>query len=84
MRKYIVPETLAVSDSGFLFLPNTGETFTLNHIGKEIFHLLQNGLNEEEIVQHMLDEYDIDKPSLEKDLSDFIIQLQKYSVIKEE
>lgn len=84
MSKYIVPETLAVSDSGFLFLPTSGETFTLNHVGKEIFHLLQNGLNEEEIAQHMLDGYDVDKRSLEKDLSDFLMQLQKYSVIKEE
>ncbi|MBI5660840.1 MULTISPECIES: PqqD family protein [Ignavibacterium] len=84
MSKYSVPETLAVSDSGFLFLPNTGETFTLNLVGKEILNLLQDGLSEEEIVKHMLDRYDIDERSLEKDLSDFIMQLRKYSIIKEE
>jgi hypothetical protein len=84
MKKYSVPETVAVSDSGFLFLPSSGETFTLNHIGKEIFQLIQKGVEEEEIFKYVLDEYDIDSRTLEKDFGDFTLQLQKYSLLKEE
>ena len=29
MNEYIVPENIAISESGFLFLAGTGETFTL-------------------------------------------------------
>ncbi|OGU74786.1 MAG: hypothetical protein A2V93_00825 [Ignavibacteria bacterium RBG_16_34_14] len=84
MRKYIVPDTIAISDSGFLFMPSTGETFNLNKIGKEIFQMLQKGGTEEEVFKYILDEYDIDKSSFEKDFSDFVAQLQKYTLIKEE
>ena len=84
MIKYFVPDTIAVSDSGFLFLPNTGETFNLNQIGKEIFQMLQKRVDEEEIFKNIIDEYDIDRGSFEKDFNDFVTQLQKYTLIKEE
>jgi hypothetical protein len=84
MSKYSIPETVAVSDSGFLFLPSSGETFTLNHTGREIFQLIQKGVSEEDIFKNVLDEYDIDRRTLEKDFGDFTLQLQKYSLLKEE
>lgn len=83
MNRYSIPETLAVSDSGFLFLASSGETFTLNIIGREIFRMMQNGSEEKEIFKQILEEYDIDRSSFEKDLNDFKAQLQKYSIIKE-
>jgi hypothetical protein len=82
MSKYFIPENLAVSDSGFLFLSSTGETFTLNGIGRDIFKMLQNGKKDEEVIGTILKEYDIDRVTLEKDYSDFINQLKIYSVIK--
>ena len=82
MSKYFVPENLAVSDSGFLFLSSTGETFTLNGIGRDIFKMLQNGKTDQEIIDSVLEDYDVDRVTLEKDYSDFINQLKIYTVIK--
>jgi hypothetical protein len=82
MSKYFIPENLAVSDSGFLFLSSTGETFTLNGIGRDIFKMLQNGQTDKEVIDSLLEDYDIDRVTLEKDYSDFINQLKIYAVIK--
>ncbi|MHC1736492.1 MAG: PqqD family protein [Ignavibacteriaceae bacterium] len=82
MKKYHIPEYIAMSDTGFLFLPSTGETFTLNQIGKEIFKMIQSGENDETIFERITIEYDVDKNIIEKDFSDFVMQLKSYSLIK--
>jgi len=82
MRKYHIPEYIAISDSGFLFLPSTGETFTLNQIGKDIFKMIQSGKDDDAIFEQITAEYDVEKQTLEKDFSDFIQQLKSYSLVK--
>ncbi len=84
MSNYFVPENIAISESGFLFLASTGETFTLNQIGKEIFNLIRYKSSEEEIVNSITNSYDIDKATAHKDLADFITQLKHYLILKEE
>lgn len=84
MAKYFIPENIAISESGFLFLPSTGETFTLNQIGKEILKLIRSKSSEEEITNLITENYDIDKATAIKDLVDFIFQLKHYSILKEE
>jgi hypothetical protein len=81
MKNYSVPENIAISDSGFLFLPTTGETFTLNEIGKKIFKLLQSKKTTDEIVNELVEEYDVDKLTLERDIEDFILRLKSFNLI---
>jgi hypothetical protein len=83
MTKYLIPSNLAVSDSGFLFLPSTGETFTLNMPGREIFKMIQSGKELEDLIEYVTGEYDVDTSSAEKDLNDFLAQLKNYNLIKE-
>ena len=82
MKKYHIPEYIAISDTGFLFLPSTGETFTLNQIGKDIFKMLQAGESDENIYEKITSDYDVERGVIEKDFSDFILQLKSYSLIK--
>lgn len=77
-----IPPNLAVSDSGFLFLTSTGETFTLNEIGHYIFKQFQQSNSLEEIKKNVMMEYDVESPSLEKDLDDFITQLKAYNLVE--
>jgi hypothetical protein len=83
MNTFNIPPNVAVSDTGFVFLPTTGETFTLNEIGKEIFKQLQQGKSYDEIVETILSYYDIDKHSFERDFNDFVMQLKNYSLAVE-
>jgi PqqD family protein of HPr-rel-A system len=82
MTKFEIPGNVAVSDSGFLFMPTTGETFTMNEMGIFIFKMLQQKYTRNEIFEKALDEFDIDKTTFEKDFEDFIAQLKNYSLIK--
>jgi len=83
MKNFIVPENIAISDSGFIFLPSTGETFTLNEIGKEIFKLLQVRKSIDEISSKILDEYEIDPLTLERDIEDFVLRLKSLNLVIE-
>lgn len=83
MKQYSVPQNLAVSESGFLFQANTGESFTLNAIGKEIFKMLQADMDQQMIIQKIAEEYEIDRQTVEKDFADYVAQLKHYSILIE-
>lgn len=83
MTAFSIPSNLAVSENGFLFVPTTGETFTLNKIGISIFKLIQKGADSDEIIDALTEEYDVDKINLEKDFTDFINQLKHHNLIEE-
>jgi hypothetical protein len=75
---------LAVSESGFLFLPTTGETFTVNDPGRLVLSALQNAQSEEEIVARLTAEYDADANIIRRDLEDFLVQLRQHQLLTEE
>lgn len=77
-----ISEEIAVSDSGFLFIPSTGESFTLNEIGKEIIGLIKQGMTETEIKEHILKEYDVSEKDIQKDLDDYFHQLLNFKIVK--
>ena len=82
MKKYQIPDFVAISETGFIFHPSTGETFTVNLIGRYIIDLIKKGLSDTEIVTELSNEYDVDINSAEQDVADFIMQLKSYSLVK--
>ena len=80
-KTFVVPDSLAMSDSGFLFLASTGETFTLNGIGKEVFAQLKAGVSIASIKEKLLAEYDVDATTVERDIDDFLSQLKQFKLL---
>jgi hypothetical protein len=78
-----IKKDIAVSDSGFVFNPATGDSFSVNPIGMEIIKLMKEGKNLKEISSYIFDNYNVEEKTIEKDLQDFNEMLQHYS-IKEE
>jgi hypothetical protein len=76
-----IKNNIALSESGFIFNPNTGESFTLNPAGMEIFGMIREEKNNDEILDVILEKYDISKDLAEKDLDDFIHHLDTYQII---
>ncbi len=76
-------KNIAVSESGFVFDPTSGDSFSLNNIGLEIVGMLRQGKADSDIIPGLLDKYDIDKGSLDKYYYDFIAMLQYYRLIEE-
>ena len=79
-----IKKNIAISDSGFLFDPTTGESFTFNPTGLEIFRHMKENKTFEEIREIILDKYDVDKSSFERFYFDFISMLKQYQLIEED
>lgn len=80
----LLKKDVAVSDSGFVFFPTTGESFTVNPLGMEIINLLKEEKSFEEIQQQIVTNYTIDESSAEKDLHDFIEMLNYFSLLEDD
>lgn len=66
-----VNQNIAISETGFVFNPSTGESFTVNPTGARLITLLREGFNDRDILDKMTSEYNVDENDLEKDLHDF-------------
>ncbi len=84
INQYImkINKNIAVSDSGFLFNPSSGESFSLNQSGKELFQMVKDGKNRVEIQNDFLTKYDIDASTFEKDFQDFTEMLEQYHLVE--
>jgi len=69
---------LAISDSGFVFDPVNGDSYTVNPCGLTVLRLLKDGQSFNNVLQQITLDYDVDFRKAERDISDFIIQLRKY------
>jgi len=78
-----IKENIAISDSGFVFDPSSGDSFSLNPIGLEIFGFLKEQKDLAEISKIMTTNYEIDADSFEKYFYDFIGMLKQFGLIKE-
>ncbi|MFC1744066.1 HPr-rel-A system PqqD family peptide chaperone [Candidatus Riflebacteria bacterium] len=73
---------MALSESGFLFDPSSGFTFTLNSTGTSIFRLLQKGKEKEEILNDIQDEFETPgENELEQDFEDFVYRLREVGLL---
>ena len=71
---------LAISDTGFVFDPFSGATFTLNPTALCIVQALREGLASKEIVQRLESLFDIVSADLVADLSEFVHALRQHGL----
>lgn len=67
---------IAVSDTGFVFDPSTGQTFWLNKTALFIVRKLQNGVSLTETVNHLPQEFDTDKGTAIEDVKEFVFLMR--------
>ncbi|MCF8228579.1 MAG: HPr-rel-A system PqqD family peptide chaperone [Bacteroidales bacterium] len=78
-----IKSNVAVSESGFVFNPITGESYSVNPVAAEIFNMLKENKSFDEIEKELLEKYQVDAETLEKDFNDFISMLKQYQIIDE-
>ena len=76
-----IKKNIAVSETGFVFDPSTGESFSLNQVGLELVELLKQGKDLEAIKKEMLGKYDVEEISFEKYYYDFINSLNQNQLL---
>jgi hypothetical protein len=75
-----INKNIAISDSGFVFNPSSGESFSTNQTGTEILNMIKEGKSDEEIREFFLDKYDTDANTFDKDLQDFKEMMAQYQL----
>jgi hypothetical protein len=74
-------KNIATSESGFVFNPSSGDSFSLNSIGAEILLQMKENKSSEEIKKDILNRYEVDKSLLERDWDDFMAQLRDNNLL---
>jgi hypothetical protein len=72
---------LAVSETGFVFDPRTGHSFTVNRVGLTVLKKLREGAVVGEIVSDLQQEF-AGVPSLPRDVADFIGMLREFGWVR--
>jgi PqqD family protein of HPr-rel-A system len=76
-------KNVAISESGFVFDPTTGDSFSLNPVGQEILELIKQGKNQNEITDLIISKYDVDQNSFERYFIDFLSTLKQMQLVEE-
>ena len=77
-------KNIALSESGFVFDPTSGDSYSLNEQAREILRLINEEKSLEEISDYMISAYEIDKPGFEKYYYDFIGMLKQFNLLEED
>jgi hypothetical protein len=75
-----ITEEIKISDNGFVFNSNTGDSFNLNPIGLEMIKLIKDNYSFEEIRNSFLEKYDVDDLTFEKDFYEFCALLKHHQI----
>lgn len=74
---------LAISDSGFVFDPATGHTFTVNATGALVVHALKEGVKPDSIARRLADEFELDgSEDVARDVEDFLARLREHGLLE--
>ena len=68
---------LALSESGFVFDPVSGQSFTVNETGLELLRQLQQSTDLQEIQKSLADIYETQPNELERDINNFTSSLSE-------
>lgn len=69
---------LALSDEGFVFDPQTGDSFQVSETGMVVMHALKEGRGDEEIAQQLVAHFEVSLEEARRDCSDFRSQLKNF------
>ena len=79
-----IRKNIAISETGFIFNPLTGDSFSVNETGLFVLHMLQEGKETETILEKFRERFELDKNSAEMDLNDFFTMLKSYQLTEYE
>ena len=75
-----ITEEIKISDNGFVFNSKTGDSFNLNPFGLELIKLIADEQDFDNIRNSMLEKYDVDDLTLEKDFYEFCTLLKHHQI----
>ena len=77
----MIRKNIATNEFGFIFNPATGDSYSSNPIAAEIIRLMKESHSVNEIKKILLDQYDVDKLTVEKDVDEFVSTLKENNLL---
>lgn len=78
-----INKKIAISETGFIFNPTSGDSYSMNPIATEILDMLKKEMSEEEIKDTLFEKYDVSKSILNKSYDEFIETLKKLNIAED-
>ena len=75
---FLATKRLALSESGFVFDPVSGQSFTVNETGLVILRLTQHEEDFEVVVAQLAEQFDASLVEIKRDAQDFINRLKGF------
>lgn len=72
---------LAISDTGFVFDPYSGSTFTVNEAGLCILQAIKDGDDREGVLARLRERFDVGAEDLPRDLEEFVHLLRQNGLV---
>lgn len=72
---------LAISETGFIFDPMSGATFTVNAAGACIINCLREGRRRPEIIARLRSTFTVEEADLDSDLGEFVRLLVQQGIL---
>jgi hypothetical protein len=76
-------KNIAISESGYLFNPSTGDSYSVNQMAFKILEWLKAEKTAHEMKANIIKEYEVGDLQLTEDLDDFIGHLKQIGLIDE-
>lgn len=73
---------LAVNDQGFIFDPDTGQSYTTNGLGRHIIQALGKDEPAQAILDQILELFQVSSQDAERDLEEFMDQRRCMGLVK--
>ena len=79
LKEEIIFEEL--EDEGYLYNTENDNLFSLNPTGRLILHLIKEGKEISEIKGSIIEKFEVDEKTAEKDLNEFVDSLKKQNFV---
>ncbi len=73
----MIKKNIATNEFGFVFNPATGDSYSSNPVAAEIIQWMKENKSLNEIKNLILEKYEVEKMTIEKDLDEFIGMLKE-------
>lgn len=77
----MIKKNIATNELGFVFNPATGDSYSTNPIAASIIQMLKDGRSLSDVKKNLLEQYDIDKTTIEKDVDEFVQTLKDHTLL---
>jgi hypothetical protein len=74
---------LALSDTGFVFDPCSGATFTVNATGLAVLKGLKDGLSRKAIRERLEEGFEVHAGDIGRDVDEFVSSLSQHGIVPE-